>query len=243
MAQFKANELARSEAEAKAQYQRDLDMMRMKFEEEVETRKAKLAELEAQVDEQVQRKRREYENENFKERQHLLREQEALKMRQDSHEKEMELSRKAVQLEEERLRRAIELANERLREADRKHEQFNHRLKEELQRYQTDFDREHAQLLISLKTEKAKLDAKIDLYESRGRELDVTLEKLSAVEKELEQTKDMLHKTTTDNSTLRKERDILRQSFNELKASHNTVQQDSKLSLSQLQIESVANKK
>ena len=238
MAEFRTNELKRVESEAQQRYQMELNIMKEAFEKEEDMRRMKLKDMETGLEAEVDRKRRDCDAENYKERQRLLQEQEAFKLRQETLEKEMELARKTLALDEERLHRAVAQANDRLKEAEQQKDQFNGRLKAEMQKYQMDFDREHAQLLIGLKTEKAKLEAQTAVHDGNQKQVQTLLEKVSALEKELSSTKQLHHAAVLESGSMKKELDAMRASSHQWQSSRQQMEAQAKQSLNRFQMES-----
>lgn len=205
METFRANELRKVEEDLKIRYQYDLENARAEYEREDEKRRAKLKDLEAKIYEEVERKRRDYEAANYQERQQLLQEQDAFSLRQETFVKEMDLGRKSLSLQEERLNHSMTKAQEQLREVERMKTEYHARLKDELQRYQTDFNKEHAQSLIELKAERARLNEQAVIFETRNRDLETSNGQLNILEKELATTREALQAATLENAKLIKE--------------------------------------
>ena len=204
----------------------ELEKLKESYDREDQKRQDKLASREEEMQEQIRRKEKEFEAQTYQERQKLLQEYEVFRQREETAKKERELSERALQLEEERIRRKVEEAHEKIAEAERLKESFALKLKDEMTRYQLDFDRQHASTLASLKADRIKLDAEYSLF----REKESQLRRLEQMESELKQSKDSRHAIHTENVALRKELELLKDSNSQLRTSHEALQSFSRSS-------------
>jgi oral-facial-digital syndrome 1 protein len=227
---FKRTELEKVRQEEERKYRVELDRLEQHYENEDRTRKERLVQLEEQLTEKIQRDRKHLEQELHKKRQDLLDEFEKLKTREEGLKREIELQKKSLLLEEERLKREQLKASEEFMEAQKLKETASRKIQDEVQRYQLQFDKEHGNLILHLKTEAAKLETQREVHAERER-------RLNHLDGRLKESERLLYDANIANSNLnatvdklKEELDSFKQRNYDIKSSNDALQSQLKSS-------------
>lgn len=240
---YKDVELNKALEKEQHKFEQKLAKMRDQIETDVREREKTVEQQEKELEERAHRREKEFEADTFKERQRLLNEFEALKQKEANLKREIELVKRSAEVEEEKARQKHQSAMEKLAQADKIKSEYEQRLKEENYKYQLQFDREHSSMVEHVREERVKLEMERVILKERMEKYEYLKDQLKQSQQELALSKEANAKSQSEVMALKHEVEVLRTTYNDIKASHNALQLQATASHSTLEVEMNAIKK
>ena len=243
IANFKENALMKMRENERERHHDDIEKIKAEYEMRTFERKAQLDQLEQETLATLRHKESGFEKTMFADRQKLLNEFDALKVREENMKKEMELNERSTKLAEEKARRKFEDALEKFHEADRVKEEFTIKLQDAIQKHKLQFEHEHNHLIAELREDKSRIDTDQAVVKEKMQQLQFYREQCEKLQRELDLARNSSQLAQTELVILRKENESLKTALTELKNSHAILSSHNMNQTSTLEVEIIGMKR